>query len=168
MVLDKIFRSLERVIHGMSWLANGIGAFVLACMMFLIMTDVLLRYLFNRPVSGGFELVEFMMALTISLGMAFTGVKKGHVSVELIVSKFSERVQAAFDVFHFLVATALFFFMSWKTAQQALVVGKRYVTTSVLEIPVYPFMWVLSFCAGLLGLVFFLQFIHSLYQVAKR
>jgi hypothetical protein len=58
--------------------------------------------------------------------------------------------------------------MSWKTGQQALVVGRRNVTTTVLEIPIYPFVWVLSICAGLLGLVFFLQFLEAISKVVKK
>lgn len=168
MELDKPYRLFERIVKTVSWFANGLGAIALTIMMLLILTDVLMRYLFNRPVQGCLELVEFTMALAIALGMAYTGVRKGHIAVELVLSRFSPRVQATFDIFHFLIATVLFLFMSWKTAQQALVVGKHHVTTSVLAIPVYPFICVLSFCAGLLGLVFFLNFMESVSQAMKK
>ena len=168
METSKSYRLYENALNTLSVWAVRIGAVILTSMMALVFTDVFLRYVFNKPLSGSVEIVEVMMALCIALGMAYTGITKGHISVELLVSRFSPKTQAALDVFHFLIATTLFLFMCWKTAQQALVVGRRNVTTTVLEIPIYPFVWVLSICAGLLGLVFFLQFLEAISKVVKK
>lgn len=158
----------ERILSALSVWFSRVGAIILTLMMLLVFTDVFLRYLFNRPLEGSIELIEIMMALTIALGMAYTGIRKGHIAVELLVSRFSPRTQALLDVFHFMVATILFLLMGWKTAQQALVVGKRHVTTSVLAIPIYPFVWVLSICAALLGLVFLLHLLEAISKVKQK
>ena len=168
METSKSYRLYENALSTLSVWAVRLGAVILTLMMVLVFTDVFLRYVFNRPLSGSVEIVEIMMALCIALGMAYTGITKGHISVELLVSRFSLKTQAALDVFHFFVATTMFLFMSWKTAEQALVVGRRNVTTTVLEIPIYPFVWVLSVCAGLLGLVFFLHFLEAISKVVKK
>ena len=162
------YRLYEKALSALSLWAIRLGAVILTLMMLLVFTDVFLRYVFNRPISGSVEIVELMMALSIALGMAYTGIVKGHISVELLVSRFSPKAQAALDVFHFLIATIMFLLMGWKTAQQALVASSRHVTTTVLEIPIYPFVWVLSVCAGLLGFVFFLQFLEAISQVVKK
>jgi len=165
---SKSYRLYENALSTVSVWAVRLGAVILTLMMVLVFTDVFLRYVFNRPLSGSVEIVEIMMALCIALGMAYTGITKGHISVELLVSRFSLKTQAALDVFHFLIATIMFLLMGWKTAQQALVTSRRHVTTTVLEIPIYPFVWVLSICAGLLGLVFFLQFLEAISKVVKK
>lgn len=168
METSKLYHFYEKSLNTLTLWAVRLGAVILTLMMVLVFTDVFLRYVFNSPLSGSVELIEIMMALSIALGMGYTGITKGHISVELLVSRFSPRKQAALDVFHFLVATTLFLLMSWKTAQQALVVGRRHVTTTVLEVPIYPFVWVLSVCAGLLGLVFFLHFFEAISKVVKK
>lgn len=168
METSKSYRLYESALSTVSLWAVRLGAVILTLMMLLVFIDVFLRYIFNRPVSGSVEIVEVMMALCIALGMAYTGIVKGHISVELLVSRFSPRAQAALDVFHFLIATIMFLLMGWKTGQQAWVVGRRHVTTTVLEIPIYPFVWVLSVCAALLGLVFFLQFLEAVSKVVKK
>ena len=137
-------------------------------MMLLIFIDVLLRYFLNRPLKGVFELVEFMMAIVVCLGMAYTGVQKGHVAVELVVSRFSPRVQALIDSFNYLVSTILFFLISWKSALQAKVLWAGGLTSSILYVPVYPFVSVLAFCSGLLGVVFLLHFIDSTSRMIKK
>jgi len=137
-------------------------------MMLLITMDVFLRYSFNRPVKGSFELVEFMMAVVICLGMAYTGVQKGHVAVELVVSRFSPRVQALIDSFNWLVSMGLFLLISWKAVAQARVVGLSGLASSVLHVPVFPFLLVLAFGSGFLCLVFLVNFIDSVSRVMRK
>ena len=137
-------------------------------MMLIVFIDVFLRYIFNSPFVGSVEIVEIMMVLVIALGIAHTGINKGHISVDLLVSRFPPKVQAAVDVFNFLVATLIFSIMSWKTGHQAIVAGSRNVTTTVLEIPIYPFVWTLSVCTGLLSLVFLLQCFEAIMKMVKK
>ena len=42
------------------WLVM-ISAFILFCMMMLTSVDVCMRYLFNRPIAGVYELMEFLL-----------------------------------------------------------------------------------------------------------
>ena len=168
MGLDKAYRSLERVVSRISRGANSAGAGVLVVMMLLITMDVLLRYFLNRPVKGSFELVEFMMAIVVCLGMAYTGVQKGHVAVEIVVSRFSPRVQALIDSFNYLVSTILFSLISWKSVVQAKVLGVSGLTSAILYVPVYPFVFVLAFGSGLLSLVFLVHFIDSVSRVMRK
>ena len=164
----KAFRAFERVVYLATKWVNALGAVFLLAMMGMIFTEVFMRYLFNAPIEGAFEMVEYMMALVISLSLAYTGSRKGHIGVELLVSRFPERAQAALDVFHFLVCTIFFWLVCWKTAAQAITWGEGGVTSQVLLIPVFPFTWVLAVCAGLLGLVFFLQCIDALIKVVDN
>lgn len=168
MGLDKGYRSSERVISRISWVANSAGAGVLVVMMLLIVIDVLLRYFLNRPLKGVFELIEFMVAIVVCLGMAYTGVQKGHVAVELVVSRFSPRVQALIDSFNYLVSTILFLLISWKSVVHAKVLWVSGLTSAILYVPVYPFVFVLGLCSGLLGLVFLLRFIDSISRMIRK
>ncbi len=168
MGLDKAYRGSERVISRISRVANGAGAGVLVVMMLLIVIDVLLRYFLNRPLKGVFELIEFMVAIVVCLGMAYTGVQKGHVAVELVVSRFSPRVQALIDSFNYLVSTILFLLISWKSVVYAKVLWVSGLTSAILYVPVYPFVFVLGLCSGLLGLVFLLHFIDSISRMIRK
>lgn len=168
MWLDKAYHTLDRVVSCVSRVAHSAGASVLVMMMLLITMDVFLRYSFNRPLKGSFELVEFMMAVVICLGMAYTGVQKGHVAVELLVSRFSPRVQALIDSFNWLVSMGLFLLISWKAVAQARVVGLSGLASSVLHVPVFPFLLVLAFGSGFLCLVFLVNFIDSVSRVMKK
>lgn len=168
MWLDKVYHNFERAVSRISHVANNAGACVLVMMMCLVTMDVLLRYAVNRPVKGAFELVEFMMVSVTCLGMAYTGIKKGHVAVELLVSRFSPRVQAIFDSFNWFVSMGLFFLISWKAIVHAKVIWDSGLISSILSVPVFPFLFVLALGSGLLCLVFLVDFIHSVSRVLRK
>ena len=69
-----------------------IGTTVLAVMMFFIMTDVLLRYIFNSPILGSYEIVEYMMALLIPFGVVYCAHTKGHVAVDILFDRFPKGI----------------------------------------------------------------------------
>lgn len=168
MEVSKLFQTYENLLKLLSLWAVRIGSVVLMLMMLTVFIDVFLRYIFNSPVVGSVEIVEIMMVLVVALGIAHTGINRGHISVDLLVSKFPPRVQAIIDIFNFLVATIIFSIMSWKTALQAIVAGSRNVTTTVLEVPIYPFVWTLSICTGLLSLIFLLQCFETIIKMVKK
>src|SRR4030042_1118998 len=94
MWLNKVIRSLNRIVNPLVRITSSVAADILRAMMFLAAMDVLLRYIFNRPISGGMEMTEYMMVILVSLGLAYCGFVKGHVSVEVLTSRFSPKVQA--------------------------------------------------------------------------
>ena len=51
-------------------LLKSIAMGILLIMMFLTAMDVIFRYMFNRPITGSYELIEFMMAILVSFGIA--------------------------------------------------------------------------------------------------
>ncbi|MBW2065685.1 MAG: TRAP transporter small permease [Deltaproteobacteria bacterium] len=163
-----VYVAFRRVVLATSRLFNVIGSLVLCLMMLLVVLDVSMRFLFNRPVEGSFELVEFMMAALVCLGMAYCGTQKGHVAVEFLVSRFSRRAQAVIDSFNYVMGAALFFLISWKGAGQAGTLKESGSITTVLELPLYPFLWILAGCSCLLGIVFSLQFLDSLVRVREK
>ena len=164
----KSFQTYEKALTILSLWAVRLGSIILMLMMITVFVDVFLRYIFNSPLVGSVEIVETMMVLIVALGITYTGINKGHISVDLLVSRFPPKVQAAIDIFNFLVATIIFSIMSWKTGLQAIVAGSRHVTTTVLEVPIYPFVWTLSICTGLLSLVFLLQFFEAIIKMVKK
>lgn len=155
-----LYAKSNRLIFNISKIASRISACLLVGMMLLISFNVLLRFLFNKPIAGTYELVELMMGAVVSLSIAYCGVQRGHVSVELFVEKLHGNTRKALTILHHLVAIIFFSAISYECAQQAIVIKESAMTTTLLEIPIYPFIWTLSFGAALLSLVYFMQLIE--------
>jgi len=162
-----MFRAFEKIVETASRYVNLVGIVILLGMMMLIVVDVFLRYVFNKPVPGSVEVVEFMMGAVVFTGMAYTGIKKGHIGLGFLVSKMPARGQAVVDTFNFSVSTLFFALVSWKSVVQSVVLYRSSQTSSVLGIPAYPFLIVLAVGSGLLALVFLTFTVRSISRVAQ-
>jgi TRAP-type C4-dicarboxylate transport system permease small subunit len=156
-----------RVIRQLSLKLSFIAEVALAFMMFLTAADVLLRYLFNRPIAGAYELTEYAMAVFIGTGIAYCGILKGHVDVDILVGKLRPRVQAIFAVFTGLLSLGLFALITWNTFVLMQNVRSLDTTSPALVIPVFPFIALVGAGCGLLTLVIFVGVIESVYKAIK-
>ena len=77
----------KNIVYGLSRSINGVGVILLLAIMFLLVAEVILRRFFNRPFTGTFELVQFMLVTIVYLGTAYTATKKWPIAVVMVVSK---------------------------------------------------------------------------------
>ncbi len=146
----------------------SIGAAVLACLMFFITADVVLRYVFAKPIAGSFELVELSMMLIVFLGIAYTYVKKGHISIDLVVSVFPPRARIIADAaicFIGFAVTALMTRQIFLLAMNDMAKGQ---VTSTLGIPIYPARFVAALGMAVFCLALLIDFLGYLVRGAKK
>jgi tripartite ATP-independent transporter DctM subunit len=159
---------LETAGSQISRITNGFGQFTLAALMLLITADVGLRYFFNRPIKGSYELVEFMLVMVVFLGLAYTQTRKGHISVSLLTANMPFSRQVVIKSLTSLLCLGIFLLVTWRSFMQAGVWQSSNTVSGVLEIPSFPFMWVTVFGSGLLCLVFFTDFARSVLDVIEQ
>ena len=137
-------------------ISNYIGAAFLFVLMAIITVDVILRFL-GFPMRGFFELSELVLALAVWGGLAYTTMQNGHVKIELIVSRFSSRVQDFIDLIGNILGLGLFVAIMWKGATSLLLSKKVGEVSMALGIPIYPFKLVIPLGALLVCLVLLLM-----------
>jgi len=145
----------------------AIGATTLALMMFLTALDVGLRYIFNRPLPGAFELVEYMMAIIIPFCIAYCAEQRGHVAVELILARFPKSIQGFVEALVTFVAMLFALIIAW---QNILYIGEVYgshLTSAVLLIPAYPFVIPVALGIGAFALMLLVQLVEIISKVKK-
>lgn len=130
-----------------------IGIFVLGVMMFLTATDVILRYIFNRPISGAYELTQFMMAIFVPFGIAYCGYVKGHVNVDILITHFPKRFQNILNLITSIFSLFLFSLITWQNIKYVKEQFESKLTSAVLLIPVYPFVFLVALGIGILSLI---------------
>ena len=137
------------------------GAGVLALMMFLTVIDVVGRYVFNMPIDGGFELVEFMMAIFVPCALVYCQKKDSHITVDLLVERFPKGLQRIIAIITSLLTVMYFAMICW---QSYLAIGEELanqLTSSVLLIPIYPFFVPLLVAFGMLTILLLVSFIKT-------
>ncbi len=140
------------------------GVSVLALMMFLTSTDVLLRYVFRRPITGSVELIEYMLAILVAFSIAYCAVRKRHVSIDLVVSHFPQRVRAIVNGINCLMGMGILFLITWQCAVYVKEEFDAGLTSGSLYIPVFPFVGAVALGSAM----FFLVLLTHLFEFVSR
>jgi TRAP-type C4-dicarboxylate transport system permease small subunit len=141
-----------------------LGAVSLFIMMCLTAADVLGRYVFNKPITGTFELTEFMVLILIFSFLANAQAKKAHVTVDLILSHFPKAFRVYVELFNHIMSLVLMILIAWIGALRALELKEVAEASPNLGIPIYPFAFFL-----VLGcIVMCIEYIRDLIIVVKR
>ena len=129
----------EAVIHTVSNWLNIAGACVLSILMFLTVVDVSLRYFFNHPLRGVFELTELMMVAIVVLGLGYTAATRGHISVDIIVDRFKGRSRQAVDFINLVLGIVIFSLIVWQSALYAFSSLQTGEHSDILKVPAFYF-----------------------------
>jgi TRAP-type C4-dicarboxylate transport system permease small subunit len=87
--------------------------------MILTCADVFMRFVFNSPIRGTYELSESLMAGCVFLAVSYTQAQKGHVSVRIFVSRLPPRILAMVNVITLSFALLVFVLITWQTGKMA-------------------------------------------------
>lgn len=172
-MVRKVAHIIEKAVHGISRVFNGIGVGILTLMMFFVTADVCLRYVFNSPILGAYEAIELMMAIVFCFGIAYTQKHKGHVSVSAVVSRFGKRKQAIIDSIVYFLSFGICFLLTWQTFLKARVVWLSGETTYGTvgpfgHVPVFPFVFPVGAAFSVLCLEFLVDFFASLTKAIRK
>lgn len=165
--LGKTAGFMEAAINRISRTLNAIGVTFLMAMMLLTVADVLMRYLFNRPILGSIEITEYLMAVTGFSGLAWCAAGREHARVDLLLGLFSKRTQAIFDSVTYFLCLTVVPLVAWQgfvSSNYARETGKH---SFLLEIPAYPFYLALGIGFAALFLVLIVLMVKSVAEVIK-
>ncbi|RPJ20832.1 MAG: TRAP transporter small permease [Desulfobacteraceae bacterium] len=127
---------MKRGIRRLNYIVCAIGMAMVIPLMLLTFADVVLRSFFNKPIPGTFEISQYILAIFILLGAAYTQQVKGHVGVDFVTSRLSPRLRAICE----LVTTLLSLFIIAIVVWQGWVEGiTEKAVSDQLRIPQYPF-----------------------------
>lgn len=160
--------SLDMIILPVKKFFLAVSTACLALMMFLTALDVGLRYIFNSPIPGALELVEYMMALIVPFALTITAFKKAHIGVELVVDRFPKRFRAGVACVTHLMVFTLYTLITWQSFLFIFQQHDSGMTSAVLLIPQYPFVGSLTAAFALLSLITLKHFFENLTEVFSQ
>ena len=139
-----------------------LAIWILTSMMLLTAVDVCLRYVFNSPITGSFELVEFMMALIVPFSIVFCASEKAHIHVDIVLEHLPKGVRSFFAFIGNMLSLFLFVLITWQACIYIVEEYESGLTSAVLYIPVYPFIGTLALAFAVLSLLLFAELINYL------
>ena len=129
------------------------GAVVLFAMMMLTSTDVVLRYLFNAPMPGAFEVTELMLVVLIFSGLPLVSRNDKHVTTDLIDRFLTERLRRVLGTLVHLIFGAALIGISWLVWTKAGKLALTGDTTANLHIALAPFVYAMSVLIFVTGVI---------------
>lgn len=151
-------RTLNKVVDVCAFIA-GIS---LTVMMLITAADVILR-LFGTAIIGAYELVEFLMGITVPLALCYCEKHREHICVDLIIQKFSIGVRRWTDLITSILVLLLFITIAIMCWANVYGVHDDQLTSSVLLLKVWPF----TIPSAIGFTILFLQCINHIVRVLK-
>lgn len=141
---------------------NKILAFLTGTLIVLIMliicAEVIMRFLFNRSITGAVEITEYFLLFISFLGAAWLLAREGHVRVDIVVNKLSPRIEALVNVLTSILGAFICFTftyygvkVTWVNYQQLTFIP------SPLEPPFYPILAIIPIGNFLLFIQFLIR-----------
>ena len=147
-VLDQLDRIVAPVL-------GAFAALVLFAMMTLTCVDVIGRYFFSRPVFGGFELTEMMLAAMIFLGLPLVTLRNEHITVDVldpVTPDWLFRVQHIVACAVGMLSTG---YLAWRLWLRATTLYNAGETTAQLKMKLGYLAYSMSFLMALTAIALF-------------
>jgi len=120
------------------------SAVVLFAMMLVTAVDVAGRYLFNKPIAGGFELTEILLAALIYCGLPLVSARREHIVIDTFDPLFSKRLRRGLDMVAEVVCAVALAGVGLLIFIRANRVAEYGDTTSVLKLPLAPVVYLMA------------------------
>jgi len=159
--------SYERAIRLISRILNIVGGVFLMIMMVLTVANIISRAVYV-PILGTPEIVGYALVIVVGFGLAYTALDDGHVTVELLVSRFSQRVQTIINIVISLLGIGVFAVIAWQSAMYGWKQTLLGEYAAVLKFPIPPLRYIFVFGCIVLCLVLALHLYKSIVAVVVK
>jgi TRAP-type transport system small permease protein len=153
---------MTRLDAGMEPLLGAVAGVLLFGMMTLTFVDVVLRYLFNAPLRGSFEITELMLVVLIFAALPLVSRREEHVVMDFLDRFIPLGIYRALRALEHIVSAAVMTGMGclmWQKASKLAAYGD---TSAVLRIELAPFVYAIAL------LIFITALIHLALVFSRR
>jgi len=148
-----MLRTLERQSGRLAERLAFVGVLGVLAIALMIVTDVLLRWLFSAPIRGMNEVVEIMLAVAIAAVFPAGVCRRVHLSIDLLALSLPHCVADWLVVLGDAVLLALLAVFSFSMGSYAHDLGARHAQTSYFGMPQAPTAWCVSVLFGISALL---------------
>lgn len=142
------------VVDRLSTILAQIACWCAPLMVLTLTYEVVVRYAFGAPTLWSYDASYFLNSFMVSMGAAYTLMRRGHITVDVISSRYPPKLRAGLDLVLglalLLPMCAVLLWAMWPNLERSWAIGERAATGTWLP-PIYPFKaWILAGVALLL------------------
>lgn len=144
-------KTVERVCRGISAIMNFIAGAGIFLVMVVVVLNIILRALFNKPIDGTYEIVQYGILLAVSLGLADNELADGNVMVSFLLEKMKPKRANIFSIVMNVVSLVTMAFITYNQFQMVITKYQNKAASAILLIPHWVLVLILAL--GFLTLV---------------
>lgn len=148
-----------------TWIERVLEAVISLCLLAMVavtVLDVVGRYFFNAPLSGGFEISEILMGLTVFAALPLASRAENHLAIGLLTDGLRGNARRWHRIVILAISAAGLGYIGWRMSVQAMIVKGSMASTGSLQIPLWPVATVMAALGWLACLVTFVLLARAL------
>jgi TRAP-type C4-dicarboxylate transport system permease small subunit len=150
--------TLVRLTSRLSALLHLVGVYAgLPALMLLIGTDVVLRYVLNRPLRWGDEVSSLIQLAVLVGSLNLCTEQRGHVRMDALYVRFGPRMKRVTDVVANLCGFVFAAFFTYQSFASSLEMYRLNQGAEMINIPYWPLALFMGCCGVILTLRFVLE-----------
>jgi TRAP-type C4-dicarboxylate transport system permease small subunit len=150
----------DRFIHLLTKFCDRIAQAGVFAMLLLLVGNILGRKVW-KPIYGTFDFVSFINTILVAFAIPYCALKGGHTQVEMVVERFSQRVQGIIGGIVGILGLGIFSLITWQCVVFAIDMKRSGELSMTALVPFYPYVYGIAFGCALLCLVILADLIKS-------
>jgi TRAP-type C4-dicarboxylate transport system permease small subunit len=133
--------SLDKVTIFLNRILMIIGGVAVLALMSLATGNVILRFFFNAPYRGAYEIVGFLGAIVIAFALGYTQKRKAHIVVDILSERFPKQVNRILDGVNYFVTMIFFAIGAWQVFVWGMKIARSGEVSETIKIMFHPFVY---------------------------
>jgi TRAP-type C4-dicarboxylate transport system permease small subunit len=156
---------------GLSYPSNLLSAGAMLAIVFVVLAvvaDVFMRYVFNSPIFGTWDLCRLAFTVIVWGPMAMAAMKGSHVAVTFLLEKLPRLPRLGLELIIALVTTGVLGLVSWRLVMQGMVLERTGTETGTLRISYAPFAYFTATACAVMALAFLARVPETVGKIRKE
>jgi len=136
----RVIEQIQKGAENLAWIFFIGSTVAIFCLFVLVLADMTLRTTINLSIEGGIEISEYILVAIGFLGLGYAQLAGGHVSVDVILLRFSPKYQRIIGILILLALIAFFMTIGHQIGKEAYIswIEKECRSGTTLLIPTWP------------------------------
>jgi len=153
-MFTKVAKYMTKAISYPSNLMFGASMVAIVFVMLAVSADVFMRYVFDSPILGVWDLCTMAFAVIIWGPMTEAALKGSHIALTFLVDRFPPLPRLGLQVIISLVTSGMLGLVSWRLLQHAIHLDVTEFVSPTLRIPHAPVTYFAAFACVIMALAF--------------
>ena len=161
-------KGIDKFLRKLTTLFVCISVITLLAIVVVVVIDVFLRYVLGQTLRGAYEMVQYLLMISIFSSFAYCQTERGHVHVTMLTSLFPQKLRLILYALTELICCLGAFAVAYASIRQGGIYLSSNMITGVLLLPLWPFYMLEGLCMAVFGIALLWEAIKGVIAVSNQ